>query len=68
MACIVCGFGALAQGVVTILEGEDGTSHHNLPESLHDGYVTFTEVQGMEALDDVARAEIGSSINSAGPW
>ena len=57
------------QGVVTLLATEDSSeSHHGLPESVHDGYVTFSEVEGMRAVDDAVAREFGPSINGSGPW
>ena len=57
------------EGVVHLLtEEEGGSSHHNLPESLHNGYVTFSEVDGMYAKDHSALRDVGLSINNAGPW
>ena len=51
-----------------LTEEEGGSSHHNIPESIHDGYVTFSEVEGMSATDDQALKEIGLNINGSGPW
>ena len=57
------------EGVVTLLtEEEGGVSHHGLPESIHDGYVTFHEVEGMYAKDERTLAELGLNINVSGPW
>jgi ubiquitin-activating enzyme E1 len=39
-----------------------------LPESIHDGYVTFSEVEGMYAKDEKTLAELGLNINVSGPW
>ena len=47
---------------------EGGSTHHGLPESIHDGYVTFSEVEGMYAKDDRTLAELGLNINVSGPW
>ena len=57
------------QAVVHLLGEEDGgSSSHDIPESIHDGYVTFSEVEGMAAVDDQALKEIGLTINGSGPW
>ncbi len=49
-------------------EWEGGVSHHGLQESVHDGYVTFSEVEGMYAKDEKALLELGLNINTSGPW
>ena len=66
MCVCVCVF---SQGVVTLLDEEEGgVSHHGLPESIHDGYVTFSEVDGMYARDERVLGELGLNINTSGPW
>ena len=68
-ACVLLPAEYIVQGVVTLLtEEEGGAWHHGLPESIHDGYVTFSEVEGMYAKDEKALLELGLNINTSGPW
>ena len=65
----ISGISNEANGVVTFVDEGGGLNwQHRLPESQHDGYLTFHEVEGMYAKDERTVEEIGLRINLSGPW
>ncbi len=61
------------QAIVTLLPEEaGGPRHHGLPESPHDGLVTFSGVHESQAEGVPGRMDgvvaVGPSINHSGPW
>jgi len=55
-----------AEALVTLLGMDDHGAMHGLPESEHDGWVTFDGVQGCD--DGGAAAGRGGALCALGPW
>jgi molybdopterin/thiamine biosynthesis adenylyltransferase len=58
------------EGIVTLLNPNDSelAKKADIADTDHQGFVTFSEVEGMYAKDEQGIRTMGHSINSSGPW